>query len=173
MEAIGVLSSWVTALMKLSCCSLRRISRNRKIVLRMSPAVMAPKKITPRKTLMPSRQLRMIHPNPTATATMARQTPSERKKMILPRRSVMPMPRFYRASRRGDYWLSPRHFARLPDRDRLRARVKAFMQVRVLFFGMLKDFAGRESDLLSMPDDCTLADVLSHYQALIPQLSRR
>jgi molybdopterin synthase catalytic subunit/molybdopterin converting factor small subunit len=44
------------------------------------------------------------------------------------------------------------------------------MQVRVLFFGMLKDFAGRESDLLSMPDDCTLADVLSHYQALIPQL---
>src|SRR5580704_2975556 len=93
---MGVLSSWVTALMKLSCCSFRRISRSRKIVLRTSPVVMAPKKITPRKTLIPSRQLRMIQPKPTATATPARPTPSTRKVMVALRRLVMRMERFYR-----------------------------------------------------------------------------
>ena len=85
MEASGVFSSWVTALIKLSCCSLRRISRTRKLVFRINPAVMAPKKITPRNTLMPSRQLRMIHPEPTATATAARHTPRERKMIPLSR----------------------------------------------------------------------------------------
>ena len=44
------------------------------------------------------------------------------------------------------------------------------MHIRVLFFGMLKDLAGRESDSLSLPDEATLADVLSHYQERIPQL---
>ena len=43
MEAIGVFNSWVTALMKLSCCSLRRISRTRKPVLRISPRMIAKK----------------------------------------------------------------------------------------------------------------------------------
>jgi molybdopterin synthase catalytic subunit len=38
------------------------------------------------------------------------------------------------------------------------------MQVRVLFFGILKDLAGRSSDLLSLPDHACAADVLSHYQ---------
>ncbi len=38
------------------------------------------------------------------------------------------------------------------------------MQVRVLFFGILKDLAGRSSDLLSLPDHASAADVLSHYQ---------
>lgn len=37
------------------------------------------------------------------------------------------------------------------------------MQVRVLFFGVLKDLAGRSSDELSLPDDATAADVLNHY----------
>src|SRR5438067_13257497 len=37
------------------------------------------------------------------------------------------------------------------------------MQVRVLFFGVLKDLAGRGSDLLSLPDDAVAKDVLSHY----------
>jgi MoaE-MoaD fusion protein len=37
------------------------------------------------------------------------------------------------------------------------------MQVRVLFFGVLKDLAGRSSDVLSLPDHATAADVLSHY----------
>src|SRR5271167_1113839 len=95
MEAIGVLSSCVTALMKLSCCSFRRISRRRKIVLRTSPAEMAPKKITPRKTLIPSRQLRMIQPKPTATATPARPTPRTRNVMVALRRLVMRIARFY------------------------------------------------------------------------------
>jgi MoaE-MoaD fusion protein len=44
------------------------------------------------------------------------------------------------------------------------------MQVRVLFFGVLKDLAGRESDSVVLPEGSTLADVLSHYQAQIPKL---
>ena len=62
MEAMGVFSSCVTALIKLSCCSLSRISRTRKLVFRISPAMMATKKITPKKNSTPSRQLRMIQP---------------------------------------------------------------------------------------------------------------
>ena len=42
------------------------------------------------------------------------------------------------------------------------------MQVRVLFFGILKDLAGRSSDLLSLPDHARAADVLTHYQQLSP-----
>ena len=38
------------------------------------------------------------------------------------------------------------------------------MQVCVLFFGILKDLAGRSSDLLSLPDHARAADVLSHYE---------
>src|SRR4051812_27309788 len=38
------------------------------------------------------------------------------------------------------------------------------MQVRVLFFGILKDLAGRSSDLLSLPDHASAADVISHYE---------
>ena len=34
------------------------------------------------------------------------------------------------------------------------------MQVRVLFFGVLKDLAGRSSDVISLPDQATAADVL-------------
>src|ERR1700686_3609639 len=44
------------------------------------------------------------------------------------------------------------------------------MQVRVLFFGLLKDLAGRPSDSLSLPDNATLADVLLHYESRIPGL---
>jgi len=44
------------------------------------------------------------------------------------------------------------------------------MQVRILFFGVLKEFAGRDTDSLSLPDESTLADVLSHYQKSMPQL---
>jgi molybdopterin synthase catalytic subunit len=38
------------------------------------------------------------------------------------------------------------------------------MQVRVLFFGVLKDLAGRSSDVISLPDHATAADVLDHYE---------
>jgi molybdopterin converting factor subunit 1 len=44
------------------------------------------------------------------------------------------------------------------------------MQIRILFFGMLKDIAGQPSDSLTLPEGATLADVLSHYQQRIPQL---
>src|ERR1700690_1683637 len=46
------------------------------------------------------------------------------------------------------------------------------MQVRILFFGMLKDLAGRGSDLLSLPEHATLGDVFTHYEALIPRLGK-
>lgn len=46
------------------------------------------------------------------------------------------------------------------------------MQVRVLFFGILKDFAGRDSDYLSLPEGATLAEVLQHYESRIPELKR-
>ena len=45
---------------------------------------------------MPSRQLRMIQPNPTATATPARPTPRTRNVIVALRRLVMRMQRFYR-----------------------------------------------------------------------------
>lgn len=38
------------------------------------------------------------------------------------------------------------------------------MQVRVLFFGILKDLAGRSSDTLSLSENARAADVISHYQ---------
>jgi molybdopterin converting factor subunit 1 len=44
------------------------------------------------------------------------------------------------------------------------------MQVRVLFFGILKDIAGRPSDVLGLPEGATLADVLRHYEAQAPRL---
>jgi molybdopterin synthase catalytic subunit len=37
------------------------------------------------------------------------------------------------------------------------------MQVRVLLFGVLKDLTGSSSDVLSLPDQATAADVLTHY----------
>lgn len=43
------------------------------------------------------------------------------------------------------------------------------MQIRVLFFGMLKDIAGRASDSLSLPENATLSDVLRHYEQAIPR----
>jgi len=44
------------------------------------------------------------------------------------------------------------------------------MHIRVLFFGMLKDLAGRGSDSLELPDHSTLRDLLAHYQRQIPRL---
>jgi molybdopterin synthase catalytic subunit len=37
------------------------------------------------------------------------------------------------------------------------------MQVRVLFFGMLKDLAGKASEDLSLPEGATVGDLLTHY----------
>jgi MoaE-MoaD fusion protein len=44
------------------------------------------------------------------------------------------------------------------------------MQVRVLFFGVLKDLIGLESDSLDLPDDAILGDVLDHYENRVPRL---
>lgn len=44
------------------------------------------------------------------------------------------------------------------------------MRVRILFFGMLKDMAGKSSDLLELPDTASVADVLAHYLAQMPRL---
>jgi molybdopterin converting factor subunit 1 len=38
------------------------------------------------------------------------------------------------------------------------------MQIRVLFFGVLKDLAGRSSDSLTLPDQATAGDLLEHYE---------
>jgi molybdopterin converting factor subunit 1 len=43
------------------------------------------------------------------------------------------------------------------------------MEVRVLFFGMLKDFAGRDSEHLTLPEDATLEDLLGHYREENPR----
>jgi MoaE-MoaD fusion protein len=44
------------------------------------------------------------------------------------------------------------------------------MQIRVLFFGVLKDLAGKASDSISLPENSTLGDVLHHYEQAIPRL---
>src|SRR6266478_659446 len=67
MDAMGVFSSWVTALIKLSCCSLRRISRTRKLVFTI------------------------IQPTLSATASATRHTPSTIKNAIVLRREVIRM----------------------------------------------------------------------------------
>jgi molybdopterin synthase catalytic subunit len=44
------------------------------------------------------------------------------------------------------------------------------MQVRVLFFGVLKDLVGQAEDSLNLPERAILRDVLSYYEARIPEL---
>lgn len=44
------------------------------------------------------------------------------------------------------------------------------MQVRVLFFGMLKDVAGLSADTVVLHEGAVLADVLAHYEERIPKL---
>lgn len=44
------------------------------------------------------------------------------------------------------------------------------MQVRVLFFGILKDMAGRASDSLDLPENSRLCQVVEHYEKAVPGL---
>src|SRR5258708_3167631 len=44
------------------------------------------------------------------------------------------------------------------------------MQVRVLFFGVLKDVAGRGSDILTLPEEATAGDVIEHYETQLSSL---
>lgn len=43
------------------------------------------------------------------------------------------------------------------------------MRVHVLFFGLLKDFAGRSEDSLELPGGASVADLLTHYSNGIPR----
>ncbi len=44
------------------------------------------------------------------------------------------------------------------------------MEVRVLFFGMLKDLAGRPNETVTLSDSASLGDVLLHFEKRIPKL---
>jgi molybdopterin synthase catalytic subunit len=44
------------------------------------------------------------------------------------------------------------------------------MRVRVLFFGMLKEVAGKSSDWLDLPEGALVRDVLAHYFSEIPRM---
>src|SRR3954468_20845513 len=44
------------------------------------------------------------------------------------------------------------------------------MQVRVLFFGILKELMGRREDSITLPDQSTLGDLLNHYERSVPTL---
>ena len=46
------------------------------------------------------------------------------------------------------------------------------MQIHVLFFGALKDLSGHSVDTLELPENSTLADLLSHYSAQVPLLQQ-
>jgi MoaE-MoaD fusion protein len=43
------------------------------------------------------------------------------------------------------------------------------MQIRILFFGMLKDLAGRSGESLNLPEQSILSDVLVHYKKTDPR----
>ena len=45
------------------------------------------------------------------------------------------------------------------------------VRIRVLFFGMLKDIAGRAEDGLELPENATLGTVFDHYAHSFPRLS--
>ena len=44
------------------------------------------------------------------------------------------------------------------------------MRVRVLFFGVLKDLAGRAADEIDMPEGSSVRDVIARYESKIPRL---
>jgi molybdopterin synthase catalytic subunit/molybdopterin converting factor small subunit len=44
------------------------------------------------------------------------------------------------------------------------------MQVRVLFFGALRDLVGRSNDALVLPEGARLSDLLAHYESAVPRL---
>jgi molybdopterin synthase catalytic subunit len=42
------------------------------------------------------------------------------------------------------------------------------MRVRVLFFGVLKDLAGKSGEVLELPDGAVVGDLIAHYRAEVP-----
>src|SRR3954466_13530076 len=96
--------------MKESCCSLRRISRTRKIVLMTMPAMITMKKIDPKTMRTPSRQFSTSQLTFSVTAAATRQMPNTVKKMVLRWRPEIMANSGYR--NRG-------HLSYLPDVPRL------------------------------------------------------
>lgn len=45
------------------------------------------------------------------------------------------------------------------------------MRVRVLFFGMLKELAGRSEEEIDLPEGASARDVLAHYETTVPRLT--
>jgi molybdopterin converting factor subunit 1 len=50
------------------------------------------------------------------------------------------------------------------------SRYTESMQVKVLFFGMLKDLAGQASESLDLNEDATLGDLISRFAERVPQM---
>lgn len=48
--------------------------------------------------------------------------------------------------------------------------MSVIMRVQILFFGMLKELAGRASDTIELAEGASVADVLRHYESQIPRL---
>ena len=46
------------------------------------------------------------------------------------------------------------------------------MEIRVLFFGILRDLCGRAEDRLILPEGASAGSVFDHYSSLFPELSR-
>lgn len=46
------------------------------------------------------------------------------------------------------------------------------MQVRVLFFGMLKELVGKSADLIELPEDASVSDVIQHYRSNASTIAR-
>ncbi len=44
------------------------------------------------------------------------------------------------------------------------------MRVRVLFFGVLKDLAGKSGEVLELPDGAVVRELVAHYRAKAPQM---
>ena len=45
------------------------------------------------------------------------------------------------------------------------------VEIRVLFFGLLKDVCGKADDRLEAPEDATAGSVFDHYAAQYPKLA--
>src|ERR1700740_2549550 len=70
----------------------------------------------------------------------------------------------------GSLFCSGLFLFRTVDLNRHLLQPLLFMRVRVLFFGRLKDLAGKASDILELPEGSTVTDLLKHYESGIPHL---
>jgi MoaE-MoaD fusion protein len=44
------------------------------------------------------------------------------------------------------------------------------MRVRILFFGILKELVGKSADLIDLPEEASVREVLAYYESQIPRL---